>query len=177
VHVQPTGRHSVLLARWEGSDGAPVRAAFEGVRCGVGPTAHGLAEVPRRARLAGELADVTAGGPAEPRTLASAWLPLAAARLGDVGPDLVVGELGGLAGVPAAERERLVATVRRFAVDGAVADTAASLFCHRNTVLNRLRRVAGLTGRDPTVPADAAVLLLALACAEISPSSRGIVVE
>ena len=65
---------------------------------------------------------MTAGGPAEPRTLASAWLPLAAARLGDVGADLVVGELGGLAGVPAAERERLVATVRRFAVDGAVAD-------------------------------------------------------
>ena len=92
-------------------------------------------------------------------------------------PDLVAGELGGLAGVPAAERDRLVATVRRFAVDGAVADTAASLFCHRNTVLNRLRRVAGLTGRDPTVPADAAVLLLALACDEISPSSRGIVVE
>jgi len=89
----------------------------------------------------------------------------------------VAGELGGLAGVPAAERDRLVATVRRFAVDGAVADTGASLFCHRNTVLNRLRRVAGLTGRDPTVPADAAVLLLALACDEISPSSRGIVVE
>lgn len=163
VHVQPAGRHSVLLARWEGAEGAPVRAALEGVRCGVGPTAHGLAEVPRSARLAGELADVAVGGPAEPRTLASVWLPLAAARLGDVGTDLVATELGGLAGVAPPERERLIATVRRYAVDGSVSDTAASLFCHRNTVLNRLRRVAALTGRDVTVPADAAVLLLALA--------------
>ncbi|MDD7938605.1 helix-turn-helix domain-containing protein [Actinomycetospora lutea] len=163
VHVQPTGRHSVLLARWDGPEGAPVRAALEGVRCGVGPTAHGLADVPRSARLAAELADVTAGGPVVPRTLASVWLPLAAARLGDVRADLVTAELGGLADVTPAERERLVATVRRFAVDGSVRDTAAALYCHRNTVLNRLRRVAELTGRDVTVPADAAVLLLALA--------------
>jgi hypothetical protein len=162
VHVHPAGRHSVLLARWEGPQGAPVRAALEGVRCGVAPTAHGLAEVPRGARLASELADVTAGGPAEPRTLTSVWLPLAAARLADVHTDLVAAELAGLDEVAPAERERLVSTVRRFAEDGSVRNTAAALFCHRNTVLNRLRRVAELTGRDVTVPADAAVLLLAL---------------
>ncbi|GLZ44561.1 hypothetical protein Acsp06_07460 [Actinomycetospora sp. NBRC 106375] len=172
VHVHPTGRHSVLLARWDGPEGAPVRAALDGVRCGVAPTARGLADVPRRARLAGEIADVAVGGPSAPRTLASVWLPLAAARLGDVGGDLVAAELHGLDGVSPPERERLVATVRRFAEDGSVAETAAALFCHRNTVLNRLRRVAALTGRDVTAPADAAALLLALACREISPSSR-----
>ena len=177
VHVQPAGRHTVLLARWEGPEGAPVRAALDGVRCGVAPTARGLAEVPRRARLAAELADATAGGPSEPRMLASAWLALAAARLGDVAADMVAAELDGLDGVAPPERERLLATVRRYAADGSVTDTAASLFCHRNTVLNRLRRVADLTGRDATAPADAAVLLLALACGEMSPSSRGSVVE
>jgi DNA-binding PucR family transcriptional regulator len=86
-------------------------------------------------------------------------------------------ELGGLDAVAPPERERLIAAVRRYAEDGSVTDTAASVFCHRNTVLNRLRRVAVLTGRDVTVPADAAILLLALACREISPPSRGIVVE
>jgi hypothetical protein len=177
VHVQQTGRHSVLLARWEGREGAPVRAALEGVRCGVAPTAHGLADVSRRTRLAAELADVGADGPAEPRTLASVWLPFAAARLGDVAADLVTAELGGLDAVAPPERERLIAAVRRYAEDGSVTDTAASVFCHRNTVLNRLRRVAVLTGRDVTVPADAAILLLALACREISPPSRGMLVE
>nr|WP_240895680.1 helix-turn-helix domain-containing protein [Kineococcus siccus] len=49
-----------------------------------------------------------------------------------------------------------------FAATGSVAATAERLFCHRNTVLNRLRRTAELTGHEPTVPAEAAVLLLAV---------------
>ncbi|GAA0928517.1 helix-turn-helix domain-containing protein [Pseudonocardia zijingensis] len=163
VHLQSTGRHVVLMARWEGTTGAPVRAALAGVPCGVGPMAHGLANVPRSARIAGEIVDVS---PAltGPRELPDAWLPLTVARLGDTAPDLVAVELAGLADVPARERERLLAAVRAYAVTGSVAQVAARLYCHRNTVLNRLRRFTELTGRDVTVPADAAVVLLALEC-------------
>jgi hypothetical protein len=164
VHVQSTGRHVVLIARWVGGTGAPVRAALAGVPCGVGPLAHGLANVPRSARLAGEIIDVSAGT-AGPRELADAWLPLAAARLTDTAAELVRTELGGLADVPARERERLLAAVRAYAATGSVAEVAARLYCHRNTVLNRLRRFAELTGRDVTVPRDAAAVLLALQCA------------
>jgi hypothetical protein len=137
VHVQSTGRHVVLIARWEGGTGAPVRAALAGVPCGVGPLAHGLANVPRSARIAGEIVDVSprADGPRE------------------------------LADVPPRERDRLLAAVRAYLVTGSVAQVAARLYCHRNTVLNRLRRFTELTGRDVTVPADAAVVLLALRCA------------
>jgi DNA-binding PucR family transcriptional regulator len=141
-----------------------VRAALAGVPCGVGPLAHGLAGVPRSARIAGEIIDVSAGT-AGPRELADAWLPLAAARLTDTASELVRAELGGLAEVPARERERLLAAVRAYAATGSVAEVAARLYCHRNTVLNRLRRFAELTGRDVTVPRDAAVVLLALQCA------------
>jgi PucR-like helix-turn-helix protein/diguanylate cyclase with GGDEF domain len=154
VHVQSTGRHVVLLARWDGGTGAPVRAVLAGVPCGVGPLAHGLAAVPRSARLAGELVDVLPdlGGP---RELFDAWLPLAAARLAD---------LAGLADAAPRERHRLLETVRAYAATGSVAEVAARVYCHRNTVLNRLRRFAELTGRDVTVPTDAAVVLLALHC-------------
>ena len=165
VHVQSTGRHVVLIARWEGGTGAPVRAALAGVPCGVGPLAHGLANVPRSARIAGEIVDVSAGSTG-PRELAGAWLPLAAARLADTAADLVGAELAGLADVPARERERLLAAVRAYTATGSVAKVAERLYCHRNTVLNRLRRFAELTGRDVTVPADAAVVLLALQCAD-----------
>lgn len=164
VHVQSTGRHSVLLARWSGGTGAAVRAALTGVPCGVGPVAHGLANVPRSARLAAEIVDVLPDAD-EPRVLDDAWLPLAAARLGDAASDLVDAVLGGLAAVPR-ERERLLETVRAFARSGSVQGVAAELYCHRNTVLNRLRRFAELTGRDVTAPADAAVVLLALECAQ-----------
>ncbi|HLU53917.1 MAG TPA: helix-turn-helix domain-containing protein [Pseudonocardia sp.] len=164
VHVQSTGRHLVLIARWEGGTGAPVRAALAGVPCGVGPPAHGLANVPRSARIAGEIVDVTPDLDG-PRELADAWLHLAGARLADIGPELVAGELGGLADVPARERDRVLAAVRAYLATGSVAQVASRLYCHRNTVLNRLRRFTELTGRDVTVPADAAVVLLALQCA------------
>ena len=161
VHVQSTGRHVVLLARWEGGTGAPVRAALAGVPCGVGPLAHGVAAVPRSARLAGELADVLPGLDG-PRELPDAWLPLAAARLADTADELVRAELAGLSLAPLRERERLVETVRAYAATGSVADVAARLYCHRNTVRSRLQRFAELTGRDVTVPTDAAVVLLAM---------------
>jgi DNA-binding PucR family transcriptional regulator len=84
--------------------------------------------------------------------------------LSDTAADLVAVELAGLVDVPARERERLLAVVRAYTATGSVADVAARLYCHRNTVLNRLRRFTELTGRDVTVPADAAVVLLALEC-------------
>ncbi|MBO0851137.1 MAG: helix-turn-helix domain-containing protein, partial [Pseudonocardia sp.] len=129
--------------------------------CGVGPLAHGLASAPRSARLAGEIVDVLPelSGPTE---LSDVWLPLAAARLSDTADDLVESVLGGLASAPARERERLLETVRAYAASGAVAEVAARLYCHRNTVRGRLRRFSELTGRDVTIPAEAATVLLAL---------------
>lgn len=161
VHVQSSGRYSVLIARWDGGEGAPVRAALAGVPCGVGPLANGLAQVPRSARLAREVVDALPDADG-PRELLDAWLPLAGARLADAAPELVDSVLGGLAAVPAAEHARLLETVRCYAASGSVGEVAVRLYCHRNTVLNRLRRFTELTGRDVTVPADSATVLLAL---------------
>jgi hypothetical protein len=168
VHVQSTGRHVVLIARWEGGTGAPVRSALAGVPCGVGPLAHGLANVPRSARIAGEIVDVSSYVDG-PREVSDAWFALAAARLADTAADLVEAELAGLADVPARERERLLAVVRAYTATGSVAEVAARLYCHRNTVRGRLLRFAELTGRDVTVPTDAAVVLLALQCLPNQP--------
>jgi DNA-binding PucR family transcriptional regulator len=41
-----------------------------------------------------------------------------------------------------------------------VSESAAELFCHRNTLTNRLRRFADLTGIDPTVPEQSARLVV-----------------
>jgi DNA-binding PucR family transcriptional regulator len=71
--------------------------------------------------------------------------------------------LAGLDSAPRGERDRLVETVLAYARSGSVQQTATALFCHRNTVVNRLRRFADLTGRQMTTPADAAVVLVALA--------------
>lgn len=80
-----------------------------------------------------------------------------------LGGRLVRRTLGPLLAVTADERDVLLDTVRTWIAHRGSAGAAASvLFCHRNTVLNRLRRVAELTGYDVTVPEDLVQVALAL---------------
>ena len=51
--------------------------------------------------------------------------------------------------------------VQTYLSTGSIAESAARLYCHRNTLMNRLRRFTELTGIDPTVPAQAARLVVA----------------
>lgn len=68
-----------------------------------------------------------------------------------------------LARLQAGDRDDVfVQTLRAYVQSGSVPETAAALYVHSNTVTYRLRRVRDLTGLDPRVPADAAVLVLAL---------------
>lgn len=68
-----------------------------------------------------------------------------------------LGELQGRVG------EQVVDTVQVYLSTGTVKSTASSMYCHRNTVVNRLRTFEDVTGLDVTVPGQAmeAVLLLA----------------
>ncbi|MGW4801829.1 helix-turn-helix domain-containing protein [Nonomuraea sp. NPDC004297] len=82
--------------------------------------------------------------------------------LGEFRADLVRDALGGLGELPERDVARVLETVERYLRTGSVAETARQLYCHRNTVLNRLRQFAAVTGRDVMTSADAAVVTLAL---------------
>lgn len=60
------------------------------------------------------------------------------------------------------EQTRLRETLRAFAETGTVGGAAALLFCHRNTVVTRMRRVEALTGYNPLVPRQLAILAVFL---------------
>ncbi|MTV24072.1 PucR family transcriptional regulator [Nitriliruptoraceae bacterium ZYF776] len=62
---------------------------------------------------------------------------------------------------PLADRPELRATLDAYLDLGAIPEVAAQLGVHPNTVAHRLRRVRDLTGLDPRVPRQAAVLTLA----------------
>ena len=162
VHLQDTGRHTLLLLRWLGSEHASPQALLTDARCGIGPLATGLEHVPEAARVAEEIVDVLPPDAAGPHELRDAWVWLVGDRLGDLSPDIIGEVLGGLAAARATERDRLVETVRTYGSCGSVQQTAAQLYCHRNTVVSRLRRFQELTGCSPTVPRQAALALLAL---------------
>jgi len=71
--------------------------------------------------------------------------------------------LGPILALPERERGRLLETVEVFLdTGGSVSATSERMFCHRNTVLQRLGRVRELTGLTARQPRDAALLYLAL---------------
>lgn len=71
-------------------------------------------------------------------------------------------------------RNELLRTLEAWlTASGSVARTAAGLHCHRNTVLNRLRRIEELTGRSTSAPRDLIDLGLALEAFRQFGGARG----
>lgn len=161
VHLQETATHTLLVARWH-AETPSTTSLVSGVRCGVAPLAEGLGRVPRAAHVAREVSDVLPPVATGPQDACDVWQRLTRARMGDLGTTIAAMTLRGLDAVPVAERERLVGTVHAYAASGSVQQAAAVLYCHRNTVVNRLRRFCELTGRDVTRPVEAALVLVAL---------------
>jgi len=60
------------------------------------------------------------------------------------------------------DRELIVETIQTFADNGSVADTASVLYCHRNTVMNRIRRFEEATGISLRSPRSLAMVQLCL---------------
>lgn len=133
--------------------------------CAWAVARHGVEDLRDGVELACALARVTVGTTGSV-TLRSHWADLLMAHSGRVGQALHE-EFGGLrdAGSDATAGQvrelRLVEeTLQEYLRTGSVNETAAALFVHRNTVVNRLRRVTEVTGLDPRVPRDAAALLV-----------------
>lgn len=169
-HESPTGDVLIVQPPARTADSPrPVLAALAGVRCGVSPVVSGLSEVSRAVRLASAAAGASRAG-AGPRRLEDAWLDVFVGGSGELAAELAHQVLGPLSALGGSEGERLLETVRiHLSGSGSVADTAAALYCHRNTVQHRFARFRELTGRDVRVPEDAAVVALALRAAGALP--------
>lgn len=146
-----------------GAGRAYVPAAITAIPCGYVEGFSGLRGLPPAARTAERLALLVQPGDAGPLTAAAAWARLAKQQLQDAGLDLWADLDTTLADCRGGERERLEETVRHFLATGNITTTAQELFCHRNTILNRLNRFQELTGIDLTVPQQAARLVVAWA--------------
>ncbi|GAA3381892.1 helix-turn-helix domain-containing protein [Cryptosporangium minutisporangium] len=138
---------------------------------GIGLPVAGLAEVAKSHRYA-ELAvrSCRADGPEIARfdRRLPQGLLLAQPELAD---DLVREVLGAVLVLPARYREALLDTLEAWlCCDGSAVATARALYCHRNTVLYRLRRLQELTTRSLGKPCDLVDLTLALYAFRASPT-------
>jgi hypothetical protein len=85
----------------------------------------------------------------------------------EISARLVGQSLGGLLELPGDEREMLLDTLAAFlASDGSPTRAADELYCHRNTVMHRLRRIESVTGRKVNDPRSRLLWQLALLGAE-----------
>lgn len=140
-----------------------IPAAINGIPCGFVPGFMGLRGLPPAARTAERLALLLQPDDHGPLTAGAAWARLAKQQLQGAGLDLWADLDASLANCRSGERERLEETVRHFLTTGSITTTAQELFCHRNTILNRLNRFEELTGISLTVPDQAARLVVAWA--------------
>lgn len=134
-----------------------------GVRAGVSPVVEAPAEVARAHRLAA-LALRTAPASGGPRTvLLDERLPAAlVASQAELAGRLRQVVLGPVLALPAEDRRVLLTTLGTWlACRGSTTHAAQRLYCHRNTVSNRLRRLEHLTGRALSDPAHVVELALA----------------
>ncbi|GAA3805603.1 helix-turn-helix domain-containing protein [Sphaerisporangium flaviroseum] len=130
---------------------------------GVSPVVDGLDELATARRLA-ELAMRTCSGCGPEIARLDRRLPSAlVVSQPDLSGRLTSEVLGSLLALDPADREVLLATLEAWLrCEGSAARAAGQLYCHRNTVFNRIRRVEQLTGRSVSRPRDIVELALAL---------------
>ncbi|MDQ1024972.1 hypothetical protein QF035_002554 [Streptomyces umbrinus] len=154
----------VALADGQGLDG--VAHALDG-RCsgpgGISPVVAGLAELGRARRLA-ELALRTCPPDATAVVRLDQRMPTAlVVSQPELAGRLVSDVFGSLLELEPADRAVLLETLDVWlACEGSAGRAAGRLYCHRNTVFNRLRRLEQLTSRSLARPRDLIEMTLAL---------------
>ncbi|MEU8521746.1 helix-turn-helix domain-containing protein [Streptomyces sp. NPDC048577] len=130
---------------------------------GISPVVVGLAELGRARRLA-ELALRTC--PPDSRQIVRLDRRMAGALVvgqPELAGLLVTDVLGGLLELDPADRAILLETLDVWLdCEGSAGRAAGRLYCHRNTVFNRLRRLEQLTSRSLSRPRDLTEMTLAL---------------
>ncbi|MFH9830606.1 PucR family transcriptional regulator [Streptomyces sp. NPDC017201] len=134
-----------------------------GTRVGISSVVDGLACLGDARRLAETAlrACPASGGTVLLDEHLPAALVVSSPGLGTALADRVLGPLDRL---DPSDRDVLIETLTAWLdSDGSAQRAGTKLYCHRNTVLNRLRRFEQLTGRCLTRPSDAVEVSLALA--------------
>lgn len=132
------------------------------VRVGIGPVVEELADL-GAARRAADVALRTCTGDGDIAVLHERLPSALVVSLPDLGSALVARALGPVLELDHQDRECMLSTLAVWLdSEGSAQQAGSRLYCHRNTVLNRLRRYEQLSGRSLNHPRDLVELSLAL---------------
>ncbi len=118
-------------------------------RVGVAPCADGLAGFATSYQLASRAAESLARGEHRLVTLADRLPEVLLAGSPEVVPVLVAETVGPILAQPSQLADTLLETLAALlAHDGSPTHAAQALYCHRNTVIYRIKQIESITGRD-----------------------------
>ncbi|WP_030863579.1 helix-turn-helix domain-containing protein [Streptomyces sp. NRRL S-37] len=160
-HTGVDADYGIVLVE-DGAEPVVTEEQAAGARVGVSSVVEGLAAVGEARRLADTALSLCPGqgGTVHLTEHLPAALVVSAPELGAA---LAERLLGPLAHLEPADAEVLLDTLATWlACDGSAQRASRRLYCHRNTVLNRLRRYEQLTGRSLSRPTDLIEVSLAL---------------
>ena len=160
---ESTAHAIVLLGDVHPREVARALTVPPGARAGVSPAVTGLASV-NAARLLADTALRACPATGEAALLEEHYPEALVVSSPDLATALADRMLGPVLALEPADRDVLLTTLTAWLdADGSAREAGRALFCHRNTVLNRLRRYEQLTGRTLHRPRDVVELSLALA--------------
>ena len=166
VGIVALGEHAIVAAQ-------EVLRAQSGVRVGVSAVVAGLAEVQQGHLQAGAALATLPLGSTGTVLLEDALPAAILIAQPELGLRLVQVVLGDVLALAEPDRDLVLETIRAWlAADGSPSATAAMLYCHRNTVLNRLRRIETLIGRTVESTTTRVELALALTALDVLPWQR-----
>lgn len=160
-HTDVETDYGIVLAE-DGEEAVVPEEQAPGARVGVSSAVEGLAAVGEARRLADTALSLSpeTGGTVRLTDHLPAALVVSSPELGAALADRL---LGPLAHLDPADADVLLDTLATWlACDGSAQRASRRLYCHRNTVLNRLRRYEQLTGRSLSRPSDLVEVSLAL---------------
>lgn len=132
-------------------------------RVGVADVCEGLAGLATAYRLASRAAGTLPAGSRALVTLTERLPEVLIAGSPEVVPTLLASTLDPVLAMPTPQADLLLDTLAALlAADGSPTHAATALFCHRNTVIYRLRQLESLTHRKLHDPRDKLLLSLAL---------------
>ncbi len=140
------------------------------VPAGLSMTVRGLAEADVAYRQAVLARSTVPPGAVEVAALVERLPEALLLNSPDLAEALIHRRLGPLLTVPPAERRLLLDTLNAWlATSGSINQTATTVHCHRNTVINRLRRIESITELDLSDTAAHLELALALRASWLLP--------
>lgn len=141
--------------RWP-DDESVVEEVLSDLEGAVAPRSAPLPEAHRAAATVQMLVELNL----KATTLRRSWAQLSITQISQVIEDLRGYVLDPLHDVH--DYELIVETIQVYAGSGSVSDTASALHCHRNTVMNRIRRFEEVTGISLRSPRSLAMVQLCL---------------